>query len=150
MNGAKLGAIATTALTAMYVLLMGNTAVQLLISGDLLAQAIGALMMLFPVLAIWLVIAELRFGSRLEKLSAQLQTEGAWPKFNLEMRPSGRVVRASADAEFQKYSDEVAKDSQNWRNWFALGLVYDAAGDRRRARASMRKAIELANDSKAL
>jgi Flp pilus assembly protein TadD len=60
------------------------------------------------------------------------------------------VVRASADKEFQKYSDKVAKDSQNWRNWFALGLVYDAAGDRRRARASMRKAIELANNAKAL
>ena len=150
MNGAKLGAIATTALTAMYVLLMGNTAINLLQTNDLIAQAIGGLMLTFPVLAIWLVIAELRFGSRLEKLSKQLLAEEAWPKFNFEVRPSGRVVRTSADAEFAKYQLKVEQDSQNWRNWFALGLVYDAAGDRRRARASMRKAIELSNDSKAL
>jgi len=150
MNGAKLGAIATTALTAMYVLLMGNTALNLLQTNDLIAQTIGGLMLTFPVLAIWLVIAELRFGSRLEKLSKQLLDEEAWPKFNFEVRPSGRVVRASADAEFVKYQLKVEKESQNWRNWFALGLVYDAAGDRRRARASMRKAIELSNDSKAL
>ena len=150
MNGAKLGAIATTALTAMYVLLMGNTAFALITASDLIAKAIGALMMLFPLLAIWLVVAELRFGARLEKLSAQLMAEEAWPKFNFEIRPSGRVVRTSADAEFERYRAILGKEPANWRNWFALGLVYDAAGDRRRARASMRKAIELANDSKAL
>ncbi len=150
MNSAKLGAIATTALIAMYILLMGNTALNLLQSNDLIAQAIGGLMLLFPLLAIWLVIAELRFGSKLEKLSTQLMAEEAWPRFNFEMRPSGRVIKASADAEFEKYRIQVDQEPQNWRNWFALGLVYDAAGDRRRARASMRKAIELANDPKAL
>jgi tetratricopeptide (TPR) repeat protein len=150
MNGAKLGAIATTALTAMYVLLMGNTAFALITSSDLIAQAIGVLMMVFPGLAIWLVVSELRFGARLEKLSNQLLAEEAWPKFNFDVRPSGRVVRTSADAEFEKYRQKVDEDPANWRNWFALGLVYDAAGDRRRARASMRKAIELANDPQTL
>ena len=38
---------------------------------------------------------------------------------------------------------KVDADPTDWRNWFALGLVYDAAADRRRARACMRKAIAL-------
>jgi len=33
-------------------------------------------------------------------------------------------------------------DENNWRSWFALGLIYDACGDRKRARSAMRKAIE--------
>ena len=34
----------------------------------------------------------------------------------------------------------------DWRAWLRLGLVYDASGDRRRARAAVRRAIALARD----
>jgi Flp pilus assembly protein TadD len=36
---------------------------------------------------------------------------------------------------------ESAED--DWSAWFRLGLAYDDAGDRRRARAAMRTAIRL-------
>ena len=146
MNSAKLGAIATTALTLMYVLLLGNTAVQLLSSGKPVGQAMGVLLLIFPVLAIWLIIAELRFGTRVEKLGKTLEDAGLWPHFDFDLRPSGRVIRSSCEPEFEKWRTKTEKFPQDWQNWFALGLVYDAAGDLRRARASMRKAIELANN----
>jgi Flp pilus assembly protein TadD len=31
----------------------------------------------------------------------------------------------------------------DWRTWFRLGIAYDDAGDRRRAREAMRRAISL-------
>jgi len=89
------------------------------------------------------VLIELRFGFRIEKLAARIEEEGTWPKFDFELRPSGRPVRASAQLEFEKYKVAAEASPQDWQAWFALGLVYDAAGDRSRARAAMRKALAL-------
>jgi len=150
MTSAKLGAVATTALTIMYVALLGNSAIQMIQTGNTIAVMMGWLLLIFPILAIVFIVAELRFGLRIEKLGRTLEDAGEWPHFDFEMRPSGRVVRASADAEFIKYRAKTDAAPTEWQNWFALGLVYDAAGDRKRARASMRQAIELANNAKAL
>lgn len=143
MTGAKLGAIVTSALVIMYVALLGNTALILIASGSVLPALLGGLLMIFPALAIWAIVAELRFGLKVEKLAKQLEQSGQWPSFDYELRPSGRPTRASADAEFGKFRDAAYADADNWTRWFALGLAYDAASDRRRARACMRKAIKL-------
>ena len=147
MTSAKLGAVVTSALTIMYVALLGNSAVKMIQTGITVAVIMGWLLLVFPVMAVVFIVAELRFGLRVEKLGKRLEDAGEWPRFDFDMRPSGRVVRASADAEFVKFRTKTDADPANWKNWFALGLVYDAAGDRKRARASMRKAIELANNS---
>ena len=147
MTSAKLGAVVTSALTIMYVALLGNSAVKMIQTGITVAVIMGWLLLVFPVMAGVFIVAELRFGLRVEKLGKRLEDAGEWPRFDFDMRPSGRVVRASADAEFVKFRTKTDADPANWKNWFALGLVYDAAGDRKRARASMRKAIELANNS---
>ena len=143
MTGAKLGAVVTSALVIMYVALLGNTALILIGSGSPLPVMLGGLLVIFPVLAIWAIIAEFRFGMKVEKLAKQLEASGQWPQFDYELRPSGRPTRASADAEFGKFRDAAHADPENWTRWFALGLAYDAASDRRRARACMRKAIKL-------
>jgi tetratricopeptide (TPR) repeat protein len=145
MTPAKIGAIVMAALLVMYVVLLGNTAIILLNSPTAIAKAIGGLLTAFPLLGAWLIVAELRFGLRLEKLQRRVQSENAWPHFDFELRPSGRPVRASADAVFSKYSEIAQQNADDWHNWFNLGLAYDAAGDRRRARAAMRKAIALAS-----
>jgi cytochrome c-type biogenesis protein CcmH/NrfG len=44
----------------------------------------------------------------------------------------------------------VSQDLDNWELWFRLGECYDASGDRKLARKAIRKAIKLANSSKAL
>ena len=40
---------------------------------------------------------------------------------------------------------KVEADEGNWRLWYELGYAYNLAGDRKRARAAMRHAIELAD-----
>jgi cytochrome c-type biogenesis protein CcmH/NrfG len=93
---------------------------------------------------------ELRFGLRIEKLGEVLKQDNAWPKFLFELRPSGRPTKQSAQDVFDEFRKKVAADENNWKAWFALGLAYDAAGDRPRARKAMRQAIGLAKNSKAL
>ena len=38
---------------------------------------------------------------------------------------------------------EAEAAPEDWRSWFRLSCAYDAAGDRKRARASMRDAVKL-------
>lgn len=143
MSRSKIGALVMTALLVTYVALLANTGIALLVTGVLVAQVMGALILTFPILGIWAIVVELKFGLATEKLVARVEAEGNWPDLGIETRPSGRAIRASADAAFKKFSDAVSEDETNWHAWFTLSLAYDACGDRRRARGAMRKAISL-------
>jgi hypothetical protein len=134
----------------MYLVLVAERSYALIVSGDAIGLAIGSTMLFLPAVAFWAILMELRFGLRIEKLGKILMEENSWPKFPFELRPSGRPTKASAEAVFDDYRLKVEADDRNWKVWFALGLAYDAAGDRPRARKSMREAIALANNSKAL
>ncbi len=143
MTSAKLGAIVMTGLLGVYLTLVWERSIALVNSTQPVAVAIGALMLFLPVLAAWGIFLELRFGLRIEKLGEILKKESAWPRFEFELRPSGRPTKESAEAIFGQYREAVESDESNWRSWFALGLAYDAAGDRARARKAMRTAIAL-------
>jgi hypothetical protein len=133
-----------TALLLLYVVLLANTGITLLATGVLIGQVMGVLILAFPVLAVWATIVELRFGLAAEKLVARIEAEGTWPDLGIETRPSGRAIRSSADAAFAKWSALAKENENDFHSWFNLSLAYDACGDRRRARAAMRKAISLA------
>jgi tetratricopeptide (TPR) repeat protein len=107
-------------------------------------------MLFLPAVAFWGIFMELRFGLRIEKLGDVLKKENAWPQFPFEPRPSGRPTKESAQEVFEQFRKSVEADQTNWKAWFALGLAYDAAGDRPRARKAMRQAISLANNPQAL
>jgi tetratricopeptide (TPR) repeat protein len=138
-----------TALVIMYLVLVAERSYALIVSSDPIGIAIGSTMLFLPAIAFWAIFMELRFGLRIERLGKILLDENAWPNFPFELRPSGRPTKASAEAVFEDFRQKVEADERNWKAWFALGLAYDAAGDRARARSSMREAIALANNSKA-
>ena len=54
-----------------------------------------------------------------------------------------RIEREAADALFATTKAELEADPDNWRRWYRLARAYDYAGDRRRARESMRTAVRL-------
>lgn len=145
MSRTKLGALVMTALLLVYVALLANTGFSLLSTNIVIAQVMGALILAFPLIGVWAIIVELRFGLAAEKLVARVEAEGKWPDLQIETRPSGRAVRASADAAFAKWSAAAEQNQTDFHAWFNLSLAYDACGDRRRARAAMRRAIALAN-----
>jgi hypothetical protein len=107
------------------------------------AKAIGAAYLVLPVIGAWALIRELLFGARTEQMARVLEAEGGLPEDNLPRTPAGRIIRAAADQEFEKYRAETEAAPNDWRSWFRLSCAYDASGDRKRARSSMRDAARL-------
>lgn len=140
---ARIGVIVMTMLLALYVVLVGGRAVALVGTGDPVAITMGLVLIVLPVIAIWGVTRELMFGSAAARLGKQLEREGALPDEAVAVHTSGRVLRADADAAFPRYRDDAVAHPEDWRTWYRLGIAYDAAGDRKRARSAIRTAIKL-------
>lgn len=142
MSGAKLGAVVMAVLLGVYLVLVGWRAVQFVQTGEPVAVVMGVALIVLPVLAAWPIWRELQFGARSQRLVRQLEAEGALD-LGMPLRPSGRPERAAADDAFPAFRSAVEAEPDSWRAWLRLGLAYDAAGDRRRARRAVRRAIEL-------
>ena len=139
----RVGVALMAAALALYIVLVAQRAYLLLTSGEPVAIAMGAALVLLPVLGAWGLWRELRFGMRAQALARRLEAEGGLPAEQIDVRESGRPERAQADALFPAYRADVEAHPDDWRAWFRLGLVYDGAGDRRRARHAVRTAIAL-------
>ncbi|WBQ02514.1 hypothetical protein [Kribbella sp. CA-293567] len=124
-----------------YAGLLGWRGVLLIGTGDPVAIGLGIAVLVIPLVGLYLVWRELQFGRQTELLAGELAESGGLPVDDLPRRPSGRIDRAAADAAFTKYKEEAEAAPDDWRVWFRLSTAYDAAGDRKRARASMRTAI---------
>lgn len=143
MNKSKAGAFILGAITFIYLLLMTNQAINLLQLDIPIAKVMGLVLFGLPAVGVWAIIRELKFGLQVEALSKRVREQNLWPLFDLELRPSGRPVRASAQKVFAEYAELTENNPDDWRNWFNLSLAYDAAGDSRRARSAMRNAVRL-------
>ncbi|MFB6722675.1 hypothetical protein ACFCV3_21040 [Kribbella sp. NPDC056345] len=138
---AKQAAIVLAVVFVAYAALLGWRGVLLIGTGDPVAVGLGVAVLVIPVLGAYLVWRELRFGTQTEGLARELEAAGGLPVDDLPRRPSGRIDRAAADAAFEQYRTEAEASPDDWRVWFRLSTAYDAAGDRKRARATMRQAI---------
>ena len=130
-----------SALVVMYLALLGQQGYLFITQPSPVSKAMGFFILILPLFGAWGIYRELRFGLGIEKLGKALETERSWPRFEFSVLPSGRANKAEAMLEFEKYRVAATSDPENWRTWFALGLIYDACGDRKRARGAMRKAI---------
>ena len=146
---ARIGVAVMAVLLALYIVLVGQRAWLLMTSGELVGVAIGIALVALPLIAAWALGRELWFGVRAEQLGRRLEAEGGLPDDDVAVRPSGRVVRADGDAVFPVYRADAEAHPDDWRVWFRLGLAYDAAGDRRRAREAVRTAIRLESAERA-
>ena len=133
------------ALTLFYVLTLLGRGIILLQEPSLIAIAMGLAILVLPLVALWALFAELQFGLKAQRLSRRLIALGI-PGLDLELRASGRATKDSANKELERIQDAVTKDPENWSLWFQLGEAHDAAGERKNARAAIRKAILLANN----
>ena len=133
------------ALTIFYVLTLLGRGIILLQEPSLIAIAMGLAILVLPLVALWALFAELQFGLKAQRLSRRLIALNI-PGLDLELRASGRATKESASKELERIQDAVTKDPENWSLWFQLGEAQDAAGERKNARAAIRKAILLANN----
>lgn len=124
---------------AVYFGLIGYRGFYLLLQDRWPLEVLGAAVLVMPLIGIWALVAELRFGRAAQRLTDELgpNTDG----LAIPRRPSGRVDRAAADEVFTRQRAVVEHDPHDWRGWYRLAEAYDIAGDRKRARESMRTAI---------
>ena len=129
--------------SAAYAVLAASRAWVLLVSGDPVQIVFALAIIVIPVLGFALILRELWFGWRTRQMGQQLAAEGGLPTYQGELTASGRPTKEDADSNFDHYAQEAEKSSEDWRAWFRLAIAYDDARDRKRARASMRRAAQL-------
>ncbi len=130
-------------LLLLYLALVVQQAVRFMSVDEPISKAIGIALIVLPLVGLWVLFAEVVFGFRSSKLGRKLAEDGEFPMQDLPRRPSGKVERSAADAEFDRYQSEAEAAPERWQSWYRLGLAYDACGDRRRGRGAIRKAIQL-------
>jgi hypothetical protein len=135
------GVLLMTVLLVVYIALVGQRAVAFLATGLPVGIGIGVALIVIAAIGALLLVFEVRFGFRITRLGARLEREGGAPDDVVPVRPSGRPDRGAADELFPRYRSAVEAAPDDWRAWYRLGVVYDAAGDRKRARAAMRTAL---------
>lgn len=127
-----------------YFVLLGQRGVALIQDGRAVPVVLGSAVLVLPFLGVWMVVATIRSGLAHQRLARRIHDE------NLELdvddlprRPSGRIERDAADELFAQVKQEWEADPDNWRNSYRLARAYDYAGDRGRARDTMRRAVAL-------
>jgi len=139
----RIAAIVMCALLVLYLVLVGQRAVLFVQTGVPIAIVLGIALIVLPIIGVFALVAEIRFGIVTESIVKQLEAEGALPVDDVPRRASGRYEREAADAAFPQYASAVREAPEDWRAWFRLGLAYDACGDRRRARGAIRRSMRL-------
>jgi cytochrome c-type biogenesis protein CcmH/NrfG len=142
MSGKRL-AVVMAGLLVVYLVFAAWRGVDLIAAGGTVPVLLGMAVLVLPMIGLWALVVEWRFGHATQRLGAELSARGELPVDDLPRRPSGRPVREAADAHFATVRTRVEADPDSWERWFELSLAYDAAGDRRRARSAMRHAIAL-------
>ncbi|WP_404290110.1 tetratricopeptide repeat protein [Glutamicibacter arilaitensis] len=129
-------------LFVLYIVMSFTQAMRFMSTGEPIAIAMGVAVFVIPALGVWILIREILFGLRTEKMGKILGELGELPE-DLPRMPSGRFVREAADADFPIHKQDVEAHPESWKSWYRLALAYDASGDRKRARTSMRTAVNL-------
>lgn len=137
------GAVAVTVLLGIYVWAIGGRGVAMLATGEPVLIGIGLAVLIIPLLVLGLIAREFRLAARVQRMADTLAAEGALPVDDLPRSPGGRIDRDAADVAFDDAREAVDTDPESWRAWYHLAFAYDAARDRRRARAALRKASSL-------
>lgn len=138
-----LGAIALTALMGIYVWLVLTRAIALVGTGEPVGIVLGLAFAVIPLLVLWFIVQEWLLATRVQGLADELAAAGELPVDELPRSPGGRIDREAATAAFERAKERVEAEPESWKGWFHLAFAYDAAGDRRRARAALRKAVAL-------
>ena len=139
----KTFAALTCTLLVLYLVYTADRGMSLLLSGSVAGVVLGIGMILLPVLGAWALVREILFGTRIQMMAQQLSESGDLAEDHLPRTPSGKVDREAATAEFESFAEAVEASPEDWKAWFNLACMYDAVGERKRARAAMRNAWSL-------
>jgi len=105
---------------AVYAVLVAWRGWDFVMSGEPAAIGLGLAVLVFPLLAGWLVWREVRFGFRMQELAGRIEV--------VDERPLADRIDAA----------QAAPD--DWRAWYWAGVGLLEAGDKKQARAALEHA----------
>ncbi len=127
-----------------YFVMLGRAAFVFITSGEPAAVGLGVALLAFPLIGVWVLVSTLRAGLAHQRLAGLAREQGMeLDVSSLPTRPSGRIERDAADDLFSTVKAELEADPDNWIRWYRLARAYDFAGDRSRARETMRTAVRM-------
>lgn len=127
-----------------YFVMLGRTAFAFISSGEPAAIGLGLALLAFPLIGIWVLVTTLKAGFAHQRLARLAREQGMELDVSeLPTRPSGRIEHEAADELFTTVKAELEADPDNWVRWYRLARAYDFAGDRGRARETMRTAVRM-------
>lgn len=94
-------------------------------------------------LIVYALVREWRLALIVATMGRDLAQRGLLPVDDLPRSPGGRLDRVAATEHFDRARHAVDASPHMWEAWYNLAFAYDAAGDRRRARATLRRAAAL-------
>ena len=128
----------------LYFVLLGRIAMAFITTGEPAAIGLGLALMILPLIGAWAMVSTLRAGLAHQRLARIAREQGMdLDVSSLPRMASGRIERDAADALFVTVREELENDPDNWVRWYRLARAYDYAGDRSRARETMRKAVDM-------
>ena len=139
----RIGVGLMAAALLLYLVVAGWLAVMFLAVGTPISIGMGITLLVLAPVGAWALVREMLFGFGADRLGRVLDAEGGMPPVETELTPSGRIARKDADAIVARYTAEAEAAPSDWRARYRLGMVQDAAGRRKDARASIREAIRL-------
>ncbi|MGY4646070.1 hypothetical protein [Cellulomonas sp. URHB0016] len=138
-----LAAVVLSALLGLYIWLVALRATALVTSGEPVGVVLGLAFWLLPLLVLWLLAREWGLAIDVQRMADELAAADALPVDDLPRSPGGRIDRAAARSAFEEFRARTETSPGDWRSWYNLAFAYDAAGDRKQARASLRTASRL-------
>lgn len=139
----RIGVVLMAAALVVYLAVAVWLAVMFFAVGTLTSIGMGIALIVLAPLGGWALLREMQFGFAADRLGRTLDAEGGMPPVETELTPSGRIAREDADPLIARYTAEADAAAADWRARYRLGVVQDAAGRRKDARASIREAIRL-------
>ena len=146
MSARRWAAVLVVAVVA-YLVLAGWRGLALITSGRPVAMLLGLSVLVIPLIGAWVVWREIAFGYAMQAMGRTLASERDLPVDDFARTASGRITAEAAERFFAAERSRVESAPDDWRGWYRLGLAYDAARDRRRAREAMRRARQLFDGS---
>jgi cytochrome c-type biogenesis protein CcmH/NrfG len=127
-----------------YFVMLGRIAMAFISSGSAAAIGLGLALMILPLIGLWAMVSTLKVGLAHQRLARIVKDDGMELDISsLPQTSSGRIQRDAADALFDTVRRELESDPHDWRRWYRLARAYDYAGDRGRARETMKRAVEM-------
>jgi hypothetical protein len=127
------GVILMSGLLALYIAFAAYQAALLVLSGEPFTLVYGLALFVAPIIGIWSLFRELKFGRDAQRMFSQYIAERGEPKLPV-------IDRRDRDAVEEVVATPVPA---TWQDALVLGLTLDTVSRRREGRAMVRQAIKL-------